>query len=514
MLGGLQLLHWIQNCVSRFAVLAIIVGMCFVGGTFAQQDDGKTPKQDESPKVEMLTSELSIVDPDGNPVEDATVYCTGMRTKINPGSHWGWTPEEHGPLPKLKTNAKGIAAMPYPKYVTEKLEIGSMTWTVEHPDFVVFREDRSVADPDTIQLQRGFKMAVTAVNEETGEKIKDNLYGVIGGSRADWQLKNNGMLVSPTFASKPTTVRICCLAEGQPTLFSDAIKVEPGDKSRVLLKDVKLKIGTRVEGKLDDSVERPIKNGFVSVGIVERITTGMGRQRPWSWNDKTPIKEDGTFVFESLPTGEVLQMFPICDDWVPSLPEKEDVLKFFPDKAVKIGNGFALPQLAMLEGEKVSTILKMDKATSLDIKLVDPEGKPLPGAKVMMWPNQLWFNSGSQMLGAGHASREFKIGTRAGAFEWDRTMRFSATTDEAGMATIRNLPADGSESIAVDHDLFVQSIANQDSRSQTVDLKLDEPNKITIKMERKGASELGTDDPNDKPDDDKEEQDDKRKEDK
>ena len=214
----------------------------------AQDEDAN----DDPPNIEMVMSELLVVDPDGNPVEEATVYCTGMRAKLNPGSHWGWTEEEYGPLPKLKTNEKGIVAMPVPKYLTEKIETGSMTWTVEHSDFVPFREDRSVVDPNEIQLQRGFKIAVTAINEATGEKIKEDLYGVIGGSRADWQMKTNGMLVSPTFAKKQTTVRICCFADGQPTLFSDAIKVETGDKSRVLLKDVKLKLGTRVEGKLDD----------------------------------------------------------------------------------------------------------------------------------------------------------------------------------------------------------------------------------------------------------------------
>jgi hypothetical protein len=486
-----QSLFWVRNQIGGQVALAVLLGICLVGPVVAQEDDSENAsKADDAPDIEMVTSELLIVDPDGNPVEEATVYCTGMRTKIKPGSHWGWTEEEHGPLPKLKTNEKGIVAMPVPKFVTEKLVTGAMTWTVEHPDFVPFREDRNVVDPTEIKLQRGFKIAVTAVNAETGEKIKDNLYGVAGGSRADWKLKNSGMLVSPTFAAKATTVRICCFVEGQPALFSKAIKIEPGDKSRVLLKDVELKIGTRVEGKLDDSIERPIENGYVAAGTVENISQESGWRRPWSWNDKVPINADGTFVFESLPTDEVLQMIPICDGWVPSLPEKVDVLKFFPDQANKIGNGFALPQLVKLEGEKVTTELRMEKATTLDITIEDPDGQPIPEAKVMMWPNQLWFNLGSQILGTAYSSREVMVGNRAGGYEYDREMRFAGTTNKQGVVTIRNLPA-GTESIAVQHKEYEPPISEQDSRSQSVDLKLDEPNVITIKMEKKGSSELG-----------------------
>ena len=60
----------------------------------------------------------------------------------------------------------------------------------------------------------------------------------------------------------------------------------------------------------------------------------------------------------------------------------------------------------------------MEKATSLEITIEDPDGKPIAGAEVMMSPNQYWFNSGSQILGTGYSSREIMVGNRAGGYEW------------------------------------------------------------------------------------------------
>ena len=85
----------------------------------AQSDD---EKKADKPKPEMLECKVRVTDPDGNPVEDATVYCTGMRTRLERGSHWSWREDKLGPAPRIKTNSDGIAIMSYPKYVNEKLE--------------------------------------------------------------------------------------------------------------------------------------------------------------------------------------------------------------------------------------------------------------------------------------------------------------------------------------------------------------------------------------------------------
>lgn len=159
------------------------------------QDDEFQSGDEQQPKIEMLTCNVRVLDPDGNPVEDATVWPTGLRARKNPSKFirvWG---ENHGPVPKRKTDANGLVEMIYPKYSFEKVEVGVVNWSVTHPDFVDFRGDRAVdEDPAEIKLKRGFRVAVTAVNP-AGEKIMEDLYAVISGhANVDWSLKNNGML--------------------------------------------------------------------------------------------------------------------------------------------------------------------------------------------------------------------------------------------------------------------------------------------------------------------------------
>ncbi len=462
--------------------------------TLSVHADDAVPESDK-PKIEFLHCKVLVVDPDGNPVQDALVYCTGMRTRIGPGSFWYWVTERYGPVAKLKTGEDGVVEMPYPKYTTEKLEVGAINWTVEHPDFVHFREDRSVdGDPAEIELARGFRIAVTAVNGVTGEKIKNDLYAVIGGSKADWKLANNGMLVSPMFAKKDAWMRICRIVEGQPTLFSESIKVEPGERSRILLKDVKLAVGTRVEGKLDENVPRPVKNGYVSAFIARSIEKDDWSTR-WYWNDKTAIKKDGSFAFDSLPPDEVLQLIPVCDGWAFSGPTRESVRRHFPDDVQQLAMGFRThPMLVELKEKLVSVELGMKKSTSVKVTVKDPSGDPLPSADVAMAPNQFLFNGGSQILGTRSSQPEILVKLRAGGSVSELTafvpnLRFKETTDENGVAIIRNLPVTTSQPIGVSHDDYDMPIDGQ-RRFLKVDLT-NTVTEVTIEMQEKGTDALG-----------------------
>jgi len=449
--------------------------------------------QNEKPateRSEMLTANVLVLDPDGNPVEGAMVYCTGLRSKVEPGSHWGWD-DEYGPLPKIQTNAEGIAAMPYPKYLTEKIETGTMTWTVEHPEFVDFREDRSVSDdPAEIRLKRGFKIAVTAVDGESGEVIKTDLYALVSGSSwtKTWKLADNGTLISPVFDHKQSVMRVMRIVKGEPILFSELIPIDSEGKSRVLLRDVKLSKGVRVEGRLADEVSRPVQNGFVTIRLTNQTVPG-DRNGLWCWSDSVPIAEDGRFVFVSLPDG-ILQMAPICDDWVPLNPTKDEVLQFFPLEAAA-GAGKSFPQLLRAEvGVVACPVLKMEQATSCEITVLDPDGNPLAGAQVWMGPNQYWFSMGSQILGTSIRTAELLVKASKGDFEWNRDHRYSAKTDVNGFARIANLPPGGIGGISAEHKDFELPVAGGRRRT-SVDLKPGEVAKITIQMEKKGTEVLG-----------------------
>jgi len=469
-------------------ITAGLMGLsCLSGFLNAQTDDsGKKALQ---PKVEMLTAKVQVVDPDGNPIEGATVTPSGLRSKAKPGTHWWWRSEKHGEQPKKETDSNGIVEMPYPKYVIEEMETDQVTWTVSHPDFIYFRKDFSVdKDPAEIQMKRGLKIAVSAIDGETGEKLTKNLYAVAGNERVNWQLKDNGVLVSGTMVRKKRFLRVIELVEGEPTRFSERIEINPGEKSRVFVKDVKLSVGTRVIGKLDESVTRPVTNGYVVASVARRPVANVNdRGTRWSWHEKTKIREDGTFVFESMPSDEVLQMIPVCDVWVPQTPNANEIAPFFPALANRVAAWAAVPSLLKLEGKEVAATLKMVKAKKVRVTVVGPDDQPIGGAKVGCSPNQKWFDGGAQIYGEGFSMSKALIELRAGNFEPERRNRYFVETDENGIAEFVSVPDNPmSKELYVEDDNFELPIAG---RGRTFKYKFDasDVTEVTLRLQEKGT---------------------------
>src|SRR5690606_34223048 len=84
---------------------------------------------------EIRHLEIKVVDEDGNPVPKAKVTPTGLRLKLEMGSHYAYAPGiDRAELP-VYTNEQGIASIPYPLYGLEKMETGAVTVRVEHPEF-------------------------------------------------------------------------------------------------------------------------------------------------------------------------------------------------------------------------------------------------------------------------------------------------------------------------------------------------------------------------------------------
>src|SRR5262245_672696 len=81
---------------------------------------------------------LRVVDATGKPIAGAIVRPEGMRTKPGPysGGWYSWQPREMGvPNDPVTTDADGRARLPYPKYVFERIETGTICLSIEHPDF-------------------------------------------------------------------------------------------------------------------------------------------------------------------------------------------------------------------------------------------------------------------------------------------------------------------------------------------------------------------------------------------
>ncbi len=484
-------------------------------------DEKSKAIEDGNPEVEKITVRVLVTNPEGEPVSGATVTPSGMRTRLERGSHYGWSEERHGKLPKTLTDEAGMVEVSCPKFVYEKLEIGEITWMVEHEDYIMFREDRSVDDdPAKITLKRGRRIAVTAIDAETKEPITEKLHAVLSGSggRDEWATTNSGMLMSRGVNTQRNTLRVFTLPDKGPVKFSKSIDLnEHGKKSRVLLRGIELQPGTRVEGRIDEQVLRPIKNGVVVVHVI----TGLGNELYGSyesrnnWSDWTTINEDGTFVFESLPRGDVAQMITVCDGWVCSHPTAEDLksvgLEAFESQ---ISDSRVAPQVALLDGDVIKPVIKMEPTASCQVTVLDPDGEPLEGAMVHSNPNQIFFGGGSNIVGDGYSLRAaLKAADQIKDMTWGRgardkyvelgimspfSQRYIVTTNEAGTAELHTLPG-GTEdspkmsSIGVHHDEFEQPTGDGLGirRQTSVPLIRGKTATITVEMQKKGTQVIG-----------------------
>lgn len=473
---------------SRQINVIFVIVFLFIPRLDAQ--DAANEEFGSTRKVEMLVAKILVVDPDDHPVEDATVSPKWILADDGGETHWiRWSEDEFGPLPQVSTGKNGIADVPYPKYASGDLISKTLNLNVRHPDFVSFLRNRDVDDrPAVVKLKRGFRVALSAIDSATGNKIKTNLFGVMSGrkSEEDWKLFKNGMLVSPNFTSQPRQMRVMQIDPGKPILFSSIIKVEPGDDSRVLLRDIRLAIGTRVEGCIDQSVPRPIKNGHVAAAIV-RISKSRpnDHERKWTWIDDASISENGSFVFESLPPGEVLQMIAVCDGFVPKQPTKPDVMAVFPELANQLQGHRTLPHLVTLSGDKVTTTIMMQKATSLRVLAKTPDGTLLAGVEIEAIPNQEWFRYGTSVLGAAIRTEQALKANREGNQLPEYENPFTAETDDNGLAIIKSLPPNRRFGLRATHGVFEVPINEFGNRWASAETKGGEINELTIEMHKK-----------------------------
>ncbi|TWU11393.1 hypothetical protein CA54_02000 [Symmachiella macrocystis] len=482
-----------------------IVGTVFLFLAAAQSALGDDAQAPQKPDIEFIKCRVLVVDALGQPVQGAVVMPSGFRTRAEPGSHWGWVKQRFGPVPKVKTGPKGIAEIEVPKFVTEKQTIGQVTWLVDNPDHVVYRADHDINDdPAEITLKDGYRIAATAVDAATTEPIKEHLYAVQSGYNmslgAEWRQSKSGVLLSRVFDEAQITLRLVALTPGQPARFSDLITLDRADDGgRIFLRSIPLKPGTRVAGKLDPAVPRPVTGGnvvaFISAGEVPQDGS---RAALWRWNDETKIQPDGSFVFESLPRGEVVQLIAVCNGWIsknPTQAELDAVLPWQENLNPGLANSFTTPQVFSLDAAKIEPTLGMFTAATCRIKVVDPDDKPLPAAEVMMWPNHKQLRGGSTVLGFGYRSTDLLRTIEKGEeLDWQAIMqdkmRFRAKTNDEGVAVILNLPGRPNIGLNVIHNDFDQP-ALQGRRFRNVDLKPGESTEITIRMEPKGENELG-----------------------
>lgn len=369
----------------------------------------------------------------------------------------------------------------------------------------------SLAGEPTLQLKKGRVVRVRA-RDETGRLIPDAV-PMLSRVRAfprEFKASDNGVHVSPVVDLGRRWLRVIDDggAPDAPLRFSDLIDVtDPAAADEHGIINAVLHDGVRLEGRLDDSVPRPIKAGIVELCIFDgqqhRIETAG-----WQWQDSTAVNPDGTFVFDSLPRGAHAQLFALVDGWQSTNPTETELRDYFVqhdagedsilDRAFQRPGIW--PRLVPLKQNVVDVTLPCQKTTSVDVRVVDPAGNPLEGATVTFNPNGYFLGGELFIPGTEWSLSKMVRAAIQGAgaplpqpdgFTWKSFIRVQSDSD--GIARVRNLPGVGSESYKVEADGFVMPVhptstpgetPNSAMRYAVIDRAPGETLRRTITMER------------------------------
>lgn len=427
----------------------------------AQEKKTKPEKDPIVFPVEMAEYTLSVVDEDGQPIEGVEVTARGVRCEEDPGSWYGWPIKNAGNDNRRFSDKQGKATFRYPvKYGTppDLQTLNKIDFYFSHAEFVASDQEADPRDGAMKhEMAAGCSVLFSAL-DPSGDPIDSLWVQMAGPGRlAKWILSDQKIRTSSIPDGAWQTMLVAPQKDGR-TLFSGILPTRFRKNSSVTIRGVKLKPGIQLSGRIDDAVPRPVANGRV---VAFHLPKPRGRCRDkkdpsLSWSEVTDIKEDGTFRFESLPRTGVVQLITVCTGWIgKSKPRDGKPARGF----FILGELFDLDKMEA-DGQIPELVIPMEKAGSVEITVTKPDGKPLAGAKVHTYPNQLLNKSGSQLLGACYPSLDM-IETLIAGKEWDWTTvsrntssRYSVETGDDGKCTLPDIPIDRNLSLHLEHEKF------------------------------------------------------------
>ena len=390
---------------------------------------------------------FTVVTTEGKPVEGAKV-----KTWSFDGAHFG---EER--MPGGVTDAKGLVKISFPAEIRlfhEKVHQGRLpprvALRIEHPNHPIWSQDVQIVNDQRLVLTDSTSIRVRAHRADQTELLND-LYPMFSSQSVESFDQADGILTIPRVdltGPKPSRLmRIVHVPDGGQILFSDVIDLQHRAGNPIEL-DVTLKAGIRIEGRLSDDVPRPVNKGR----IIATANEGSDYESTVGWGIAVDITADGTFVIESVPQVNTLQLVAICDGWVSRSPSKKEVNAYAKAHQIEKLQGIdpsacsVAAQLIRLNAPVVETTIAMDPTTSCEVLVLDEKGNPLPEARVSFFPNHCMHNSGSSLLGdmsdtASVIRRHLLTGDRSWKSpESSNEEKYSVITTEQGIAVVSGLP--------------------------------------------------------------------------
>jgi hypothetical protein len=447
---------------------------------------------------------LRVVDATGKPIAGAIVRPEGLRTKPGPysGGWYSWQPRQMGvPNDPVMTDADGRARLPYPKYVFERIETGTICLGVEHADFVPDRPERMVnlappsrapwrawvdyiwgrvrhkalvVRPDPIVLKLGGVLRLKVRSDLTPEGI---IFAQVGGvydpDNRFWIRPAPNELVTKRLQPGTAKVRAVQFDTNGTAWFGPMTNITAvaGQTKEI---EVKLTRGVSVRGQLDQAVVRPIRNGKVIAHVWPEGEKPANN--PPEWHAWSSIREDGTFEIGSLPEGK-LELVALCDGYVSTNGPGT--------------TGFHYPQVHTLGTNDLDVTLGMERSCSLAVSVTDEQGTPIKDAQVMLWPNIRYGEWSATIFGADNYNTADFIrdpGKRESLTAWwrSRPASFTATSDVTGLALVMNLPREAKE-FAVTHSNFALPARDdgygRKERQMSVALSSGQTNRVAVQLQ-------------------------------
>lgn len=446
--------------------------------------DETTPAESVAKKTqptETVVLKVELLDTDGQPVSGASVRPYGLRSNAASGSHFFWNPEKHGAVTGITSDANGIASISVPVFVAGTAKTSEVSLQIQHEDYIEVERDFAV-QPKTarVSMQRGLKYRVRGIDASTGEPIRSRLYGEFSGRGGgnEWKQLDDGTLRSVAVTDERKALWLFHVPQEGPVQFSDVFLLSQleGDQFEKNIPDMKLRPGHRLEGRLDDTVERPVKNGHV---VLRACTSISDEARQLSWSDFATVNEDGSFLFESVPRDCILMMVAVCDGALSGAALTDELAAAgVPSEDYRqfASASQAVPFVVRSRGDSSEVVIPMGPTATVTVKVVDQDNQPLAGARVAMWPNQVFPGFGSNMIGDAWSTAQLAILTeeeRIRAFgsrlsenavkdpilarvQRDGHQFYLGTSDKDGMVTLRSLPGSSDASMPLKTEMLVQ----------------------------------------------------------
>ncbi len=450
-----------------------LVGLLFLMTAGCNFSSYSPDASNDPANVKFKEVAVVIQDDAGKPIVGATVSPEGFRVKGSHGaSAYVWNKKLFGEPVAAVTGPDGKAMVKYPVMgIPEEKELtGALFFSVTHPEYATARVQTYYVDRSEtpIQLTRGIHLEVSAFIGNTDQPVTDlvpylNEEGLIHTN--DWQKLANGALAFHKMSLGGHILQLMGrlpsgeIVYSQDTAFivekgkefsnqtnsnnSDGVIIFGNQPGKVIRIRLNMQPGIRLEGRLDDHVARPVRNGRVLISVRPKEFPAWTN---WSevddsfkkfpnvtfWKSYRPIAEDGTFVFESIPPGG-LDVIVHGDGFV-----SQNGGEFTQSNGSKLEkvSGFALPQAFSLVAPTTKIEIVTEPTATLEVTAKTKTGKPVEGATVYVNPNVLRVGGiFGNMYTRPSSEAPFRKMTPL------PDIPYSATTDKNGFAVIRNIPA-------------------------------------------------------------------------